>query len=305
MNLLNQTQLYGLDYYFNEITSLYNKNRLPNKIILSGQKGLGKFTLAIHIINYILSKNEDFTYDIKNFKINENNRSYKLIINNSSSNFYLIDVPKDKKNIEINQIRELINFCNKSSLNDQPRFILVNNLGSMNLNSSNALLRTLEEPNDNIYFILINSSHKILPTIKSRCLDFKVNLSQKECMEIFNKITKQDIHTLINKDLIPHYFTTGDLVNLHNFSIQNDIDLLNISLKNLLLKIIDGNHYKKDDLDINLIHSFIQIYFFSYLKSNNFNEFYTKFIESVENVKRFNLDIESIFIQFRHHLTNE
>ena len=36
MNLLNQTQLYGLDYYFNEITSLYNKNRLPNKIILSG-----------------------------------------------------------------------------------------------------------------------------------------------------------------------------------------------------------------------------------------------------------------------------
>ena len=67
---------------------------------------------------------------------------------------------KDKRNIEINQIRELINFCNKSSLNDKPRFVLIDNLEFMNLNSNNALLRTLEEPNDDIYFILISNSKK-------------------------------------------------------------------------------------------------------------------------------------------------
>ena len=55
----NQTNLFGLDKYFDSI-NLYNKNILPNKILLSGQKGSGKSTLAYHLINYILSKDEQF-----------------------------------------------------------------------------------------------------------------------------------------------------------------------------------------------------------------------------------------------------
>ena len=49
------TKLYGMNDFFNEITSLYNKKKLPTKILLSGKKGLGKSTLAYHIINYFLS----------------------------------------------------------------------------------------------------------------------------------------------------------------------------------------------------------------------------------------------------------
>ena len=50
---ITQRKIYGLDYYFNEIVDLYNNNKLPNKILLSGPKGNGKSTLAYHIINYI------------------------------------------------------------------------------------------------------------------------------------------------------------------------------------------------------------------------------------------------------------
>ena len=64
---------------------------MPTKILLSGKKGLGKSTLAYHIINYILSVEEEFKYDSSNFIINENNRSFKLLQNNSHPNFYLID----------------------------------------------------------------------------------------------------------------------------------------------------------------------------------------------------------------------
>ena len=168
---------------------------------------------------------------------------------------------KDKRNIEINQIRELINFCNKSSLNDKPRFVLIDNLEFMNLNSNNALLRTLEEPNDEIYFILISNSKKILPTIKSRCLNYRINLSQKECFKIFEKITKKNVETLINNDLISYYFSTGDLINLYNFSIENNIDLQNVNLVDFLIQIIDKNYYKKELLNKKLIYSFIQMYF--------------------------------------------
>ena len=86
----------------------------------------------------------------------------------------------------------------------------------MNLNSNNALLKTLEEPNDNIFFIIINNSSKILKTIKSRCLNFKINLTQQESIEIFNKIIDKNIYDFISSDLISHYFTPGDLLNLYN-----------------------------------------------------------------------------------------
>ena len=305
MNPINQLNLYGLDNFFNDLKFLYDHNKLPNKILLSGQKGSGKFTLSLHLINYILSKNEDYPYDTENFKVNENNKSYKLIKNQSSPNLYLIDVINEKKVIEINQIRELISFCNKSSLNDKPRFILIDNLELMNLNSNNALLRTLEEPNDNIYFILINNSCQILPTIKSRCLDFRIYLSQKKYFEIFNLIIKKDINNLFNNNLISHYFSTGDLVNLYNFSIENNIDLLNKNLEEFLLEIIDKNYYKKDILDISLIYSFIQMYYLKKTKISKNYEIYSKFIKTIKETKSFNLDLESVFIKFRQQLAND
>ena len=63
--------LYGMQNFFNEITKLYNEKKCPTKILLSGKKGVGKSTLAYHIINYILSINEEFKYNSINFIINE------------------------------------------------------------------------------------------------------------------------------------------------------------------------------------------------------------------------------------------
>ena len=61
MNLVanNQTKLYGLESFFNELKDLYDKGKLPNKILLSGLKGIGKCTLAYHLINYVLSIDEE------------------------------------------------------------------------------------------------------------------------------------------------------------------------------------------------------------------------------------------------------
>ena len=302
---INQTKLFGLSNYFNELKYLFDNNKLPNKILLSGQKGSGKFTLSLHLINYILSKNEDYSYDVQNLQINDKNRSFKLVKNNTSPNFYLIDIKKEKKNIEVDQIRELISFCNKSSFNTKPRFVLIDNHELMNLNSNNALLKTLEEPNDNIFFIIINNTSKILQTIKSRCLFFKITLSQQESIKIFNKIIDKDINSLINNDLISHYFTPGDLLNLYNFSLEKKIDLSNMNLKEFLLKIIDNQYYKKDNLNINLIFAFFQMYFIKEINNLDNYSVYTKFVNSINEIKRFNLDIESLFIQLRYQIIND
>ena len=71
MNLspANQLSLYGHHFEFCNFIDLYKNKKLPNKILLSGEKGIGKSTLAYHIINSILSFDEDHFYDEKNFKI--------------------------------------------------------------------------------------------------------------------------------------------------------------------------------------------------------------------------------------------
>ena len=61
------------------------------------------------------------------------------------------------KSINIDQIRDLIKNINKSSFNDKPNFILIDNTEYLNKNSINALLKDLEEPNKNTFFILINN----------------------------------------------------------------------------------------------------------------------------------------------------
>ena len=118
MNLIpkNQINLYGLEKEFDQFVNLFNKNKLPNKIMLSGQKGNGKSTLSYHLINYFLSLDEENPYDIKNYTINKDNKSFRLIQNNANPNFFLLDIKADKKLIEINQIRTLIDNLNKSLL---------------------------------------------------------------------------------------------------------------------------------------------------------------------------------------------
>ncbi len=303
------TKLLYMNEYFNEISSLYDERKMPNKILLSGKRGLGKSTLAYHIINYILSEEEQYQYDKKNLVINSSNRSFKLILNKCHPNFYLIDLINEKKNIDITQIRDMITYTNKSSFNGLPKFILIDNIENLNRNSINALLKIVEEPNENIFFILIhNSEKKILPTLKSRCITFKINFSYEKTVKILSLLLERNIFDLINYELISHYNTTGDIINLINFADEKKIDLKKYSVTDLLILFIDNSYYKKNKPAKELIINFIELYFLNEYKLSNTKNFilgiYHDFIEKIYNTEKFNLDEESIFLEFKAKLIN-
>jgi DNA polymerase-3 subunit delta' len=305
MSLLskNQLKLYGLEDYLNELINLYDDKKLPNKILLSGQKGIGKCTLAYHLINYILSKDEEFPYDLNSSSINRENRSYKLIQNGSNMNFALIDILTDKKNIDISQIRDLILILNKSSFNTKSRIVLIDNIEFLNINSVNALLKILEEPNDNIYFILINNNKEVLETIKSRCLNFKVSLSHETSLKISNKLVEKNIFDIINKDLINYYFTPGQIYNLVEFSNKHKIELLKFNLNEFILFLIENSFYKKDQFIRLFLYELIEFYFVTKISLNDIS-FSNRFLKKINNVKKFNLDDETLFLEFKSKVLN-
>ena len=53
--------------------------------------------------------------DLDKNEIDINNKAYKLINSYTHPNFFKISLNKEKKNIDILQVREMINFANKST----------------------------------------------------------------------------------------------------------------------------------------------------------------------------------------------
>ena len=308
MNLVssNQTILLGHKKEFMSLVNLYSNNNFPNKILFSGEKGIGKSTLAYHLVNYILSLHEDNPYNLEKLEINIDNKSFKLTQNKSNPNFTLIDVTEDKKYINIEQIRNLILSLNKSSFNTKPRFILIDNIELLNTNSVNALLKIVEEPNDNIFFILINNNKKVLSTLKSRCLNFKFFLPHHQSIEIINTIINDDLNNFINKEFITNYSTPGNLLDIINYANQNDIDLKKIGLKEFITHSMNDKKYKKDKSIKELIYSLIEVYFRNNTSINNMKLMYLHnyFLNKINNTKIFNLDDEILFMEFEDKVLN-
>ena len=300
---IKQLNLYGLQKNLDELIDLYKIDKLPNKIMLSGRKGIGKCTLAYHLINFILSENEDFSYNLKKYSINKENRSLKLIQNKIHPNFYLIDIISEKKTIDIFQIRSLISNLNKSSLNIKPRIVLIDNIENLNINSVNSLLKILEEPPSNTYFILISNNKKVLPTVKSRCLNFNIILNNKTSLEISNKLFGSQFLTLINNNLLDYYFTPGKVSNLINFLSNHNIDFENLSLKGILNLLINKLYYKKDISLKLMTYELIEL-FLNYEFNYRNMDLYHSFLKKIDDTKKFNLDEESLFIEFKTKMLN-
>ena len=299
-----QLKLFGYKENFNHLANLFNKANLPSKIILSGPEGIGKSTFAYHFINYALSVDESDAYDIDKNEIFTTNKSFNLLNNKTHPNFFSVDLIEAKKNIEISQIRSMIEYTNKSSFNNKPRFILINNIEFLNINSANALLKVLEEPNKGVFFILIhNNSKKIKDTITSRCINFKLNLSFNEMNKISSSLINSDVYSEFNKDFINNYNTPGFYLKLLDFAKTNKIDIKKVTLKEFLLFIIDNNLFKKNPYVKKNFSIFVQLYFLQLIKQVNNCDYlidlYSKFINDFNNCDKFNLDYETLFLEFK------
>ena len=302
-----QTKLYEYNDLFNLLIRLQNDSRLPNKFIISGKKGIGKSTFAYHFVNYLFSKDEEHKYDLSNFEINIDNRSYNLVKNKTHPNFFLIDISENKKIIDISQIRNMLEFSNKSSFNNKYKIILIDNIEYLNISSANALLKVLEEPNEKLIFILIhNSAKKILSTIKSRCIVFNKNIKSDDNIKIFEKISNKSFNHDINKEFINPYMSVGDLCAITIFSEENNLNLHDINLKDFLDIILDTGNKKKVK-DLNLILRFMQIYFYNSLLKNFSYKLFDQqsyFYQKLNNASKYNLDLDNIFLEFKNRVLN-
>ena len=302
----NQLKLFGYKDYFKTFVDLYNKNKLPNSILLSGSKGLGKATFIYHFINYLLSINEENSYSINDYIINENNLSYKLLNSNSHPNFFLVDNLDNDKQIKIEQIKNLLKFINKTTLAKDLKLILIDNAENLNLNSSNALLKTLEEPNFNTFFFIIHNQNKILDTIKSRTVEFKISFSSENKKNIFKKISLP-----YGKNVSSDFYdnisdTPGNIIKI---LLKLKKEFNNNSIDDILI-LIDIYEKDKNPELLNFISLYIEKFYNDLCMNSgeNFNSYYfnfNKILKRINEMKKYNLSEKNTLVYVRNILKNE
>ena len=293
---------------FNDFIYLDQIQKFPNKILLNGPKGIGKKLFVNHFLNYFYLKENKQSYNFKNYEYNLSNNISKLISSNSHPNVFRIYKKNDKKIIDIDQIREMIQFTNQTSFNNDRRFIIIENVNLLGINSANALLKSIEEPNNKIYFILINNSEfKTLETLKSRCLEFKLNLLNPEVIEIVNYHFNKNIYKDINLDFVNNYNSPSFLISLVNFLESNDLSIKYNSIEDLLSYIINNKSYKSNDFIKEHLNLFIELFFYKNINISKKISFKIKkyFYLKLSFVKKYNLDFESFFLEFNDKLLSE
>ena len=190
-NPINSTKLFGCAEYFRTLVELWKNKRFPKVILLTGEKGSGKFTLAFHLVNFFFTNRDKDSYDLENLTINTKNNFYKKILSNVNENFVYLGKNESKK-VSVEQIREIKKKFTTGSLNNLPRFTILDDVDLLNQNSANALLKLIEEPSSINYFILIdNKRKKIIETLKSRALEIKIFLKKKERENILENLKEK------------------------------------------------------------------------------------------------------------------
>ena len=309
---IRQKKLFFYNQYFKLFIKLYKNNLLPNKILLTGQSGLGKSTFAYHFINFILSDKEDFSYDFMNFTINPLNRSFRLINQQYHSNFYLIENFIHKRTIDIKQVKNMISYLNKTSFQKKIKFILIDNAEYLNLHSVNALLKIIEEPPSNTFIIFIhNSSIKLIETLKSRCIEFKIFFSNQEKQKILdNLLIYYDLKIDLNflEKIKSFYDSPGTILNLIKLINEGVIDTNKADLINVISNLMEFNLKNKNNNNLNLLQNIIELFFFKELKKTN-NKYkislnYSKVLKRLNFFRKYNIDMNNTFYEIKENIVH-
>ncbi|MDS9467297.1 DNA polymerase III subunit delta' [Paracoccus sp. MBLB3053] len=152
-------------------------DRLHHAWLLTGPRGTGKATLAWAMAKWLLS---DGTAD--SLHTDPEAPVVRRIRAMSEPRLLLVRRPVDEKTgrvkaeITVDEVRRLQGFFHMSAAEGGRRVAIVDAADEMNTAAANALLKQLEEPpRDAVLILVAHQPGKLLPTIRSRCRELRLN----------------------------------------------------------------------------------------------------------------------------------
>ena len=127
----------------------------------------------------------------------------------------------ENNEIKVAEIKKIIKGCELSGHNDIAKIVVIESLEFMNDSATNALLKTLEEPTSNTFFLMFTKNYsQVLDTVKSRALNYDIAFTELDCNNYLKytfemsddaisksmRIARDDIDTIARIKLEPSFW---------------------------------------------------------------------------------------------------
>ncbi len=141
---------------------LLHSGHLPHAMLFAGSEGLGKTTAAFALASALCGRPVMTGLEPASQTLMEQDRDEVYYLRPTG------------KLLKVEQFRALQEELQMTGREDGTRICIIDEAQTMNKEFANRMLKTLEEPPEQVYFILITSQEKrMLPTILSRCAVFR------------------------------------------------------------------------------------------------------------------------------------
>ncbi len=167
-------KLVGQEHIKKTLTSAIELGKIAHAFLFTGPRGTGKTSTARILAKSLNCKHGPTIHPCGECE------SCRDITNSVPIDVIEIDAASNRKVEDTQNILEKIQYV---PVNGRYKIYIIDEVHMLTNHAFNALLKTLEEPPENVIFILATTEvHKVLDTIKSRCQRFD-----------FRRITTEDI----------------------------------------------------------------------------------------------------------------
>lgn len=161
------------------LLTAYESGRLPHAWLFHGPRGIGKATLAFRFARFVLNGGSSapglFGDSPDGLAVDPANEVFHRVASGGHGDLMTVERSVDPKGklrsvIPVEDARNVVSFLRKTSTEGGWRVVIVDPIDDMNVSATNALLKILEEPpNDVLLMLISHQPARLLPTIHSRC----------------------------------------------------------------------------------------------------------------------------------------
>ena len=185
--------------------------------------------------------------------MNENSAEYKRVLNGADLDIKIY--PKNKEKLLVSDSNEIVDEVFNKPTNKENKVFLIENIDLSTTEAQNKLLKVLEEPPKNVYFLIsAKQADRVLPTIKSRC--DKITIEKLPLSEI-EKVCKNPLACMLCEGYVgkaEELSKNSNLNEIVDFAVSLVCDLKNSSQ---VLRFSKRFQEFKGDIDLILkIYSF-------------------------------------------------
>lgn len=164
----NQASAYLTAYFealspsLTALIQLYSAHKAPHALMLSGQFGVGKRTLAGVLAQALLCEADEKPCGVC--------RACKKTMDQTHPNLLMVRAADKQRSVKVEQARALQDRLSTYAFSAGARVVLLEQMDIFTPQAQNALLKVIEEPDANTFFLLTcENEHAVLTTIRSRC----------------------------------------------------------------------------------------------------------------------------------------